>query len=65
MGIVGATLLVHRRLFNARVRNASSFADNLIIVILWLQLALGLGTIPRAYGTSIQIAAAHGADGEM
>ena len=45
MGIVGATLLVHRRFFDARVRKASSFADNLIILILWLQLALGLATI--------------------
>ena len=45
MGIVGATLLVHRRFFDARVRKTSSFADNLIILILWLQLALGLATI--------------------
>lgn len=45
MGIVGATLLVHRRFFDARVRKSSSFSDNLIILILWLQLALGLGTI--------------------
>lgn len=45
MGIVGATLLLHRRFFDARVRKASSFADNLIILLLWLQLALGLGTI--------------------
>jgi nitrate reductase gamma subunit len=45
MGIVGATLLLHRRFFDARVRKASSFADNLIILLLWLQLALGLATI--------------------
>lgn len=45
MGIVGATLLVHRRFFDARVRAASSFADNAIILILWLQLAFGLATI--------------------
>src|SRR5690606_10487031 len=45
MGIVGATLLIHRRFFDARIRRNSSFADSLIIVILWLQLALGLGTI--------------------
>lgn len=45
MGIVGATLLVHRRFFDPRVRKASSVSDNLIILILWLQLALGLGTI--------------------
>ncbi len=46
MAIVGATLLVHRRLFDARVRATSSTSDTLIIILLWLQLALGLGTIP-------------------
>lgn len=45
MGIVGATLLIHRRFFDARIRRNSSFADNMIILILWVQLALGLGTI--------------------
>jgi nitrate reductase gamma subunit len=45
IGIIGATLLVHRRFFDARVRRNSSFADNMIILILWVQLALGLGTI--------------------
>ncbi len=46
MAIVGASLLVHRRLFDARVRAASSTSDTLIIMLLWLQLLLGLGTIP-------------------
>ena len=46
MAIVGATMLIHRRLFDPRVRAASSFTDTLIIVLLWAQLALGLGTIP-------------------
>jgi len=46
MAIVGATLLVHRRLFDARVRAASSSSDTLIIILLWLQLLLGLATIP-------------------
>ena len=45
MGIIGATLLIHRRFFDARVRASSSFADNMVILVLWLQLALGLGTI--------------------
>ncbi|MDE2436711.1 MAG: respiratory nitrate reductase subunit gamma, partial [Sphingomonadales bacterium] len=44
--IIGATLLIHRRFFDPRVRAASSFADNMVILLLWLQLALGLGTIP-------------------
>lgn len=46
LGIVGATLLIHRRFFDPRVRAASSFSDNLVILLLWLQLALGLATIP-------------------
>ena len=46
MAIVGATLLVHRRLFDARVRASSSTTDTLIIILLWLQLLLGLATIP-------------------
>lgn len=48
MGIVGATLLLHRRFFDARIRRNSSFSDNLIILILWMQLALGLATIPES-----------------
>ncbi|WP_374526724.1 respiratory nitrate reductase subunit gamma [Novosphingobium sp.] len=46
LGITGATMLIHRRFFDPRVRAASSFADNMIILLLWAQLALGLGTIP-------------------
>ncbi len=44
-GIVGATLLIHRRFFDPRVRATSTFADNMIILILWVQLAIGLATI--------------------
>lgn len=46
MAIVGATLLVHRRLFDQRVRTQSSNTDTLIIILLWCQLFLGLSTIP-------------------
>lgn len=46
MAIIGASLLVHRRLFDARVRANSSTTDTLIIILLWIQLALGLMTIP-------------------
>ncbi|MDE1467525.1 respiratory nitrate reductase subunit gamma [Aurantiacibacter sp. D1-12] len=48
--IIGATLLIHRRFFDARVRAASKFSDNMIILILWVQLALGLATIPLSAG---------------
>ena len=48
--LVGASLLAHRRFFDARVRAQSSFSDNLVIAILWTQLALGLLTIPISLG---------------
>jgi len=43
---VGTTLLVHRRLFDARIRNTSSFGDIAILLLLYVQLMLGLATIP-------------------
>jgi nitrate reductase gamma subunit len=42
---VGTTLLVHRRLFDARIRTTSSFGDIAILLILYAQLTLGLCTI--------------------
>lgn len=43
--LIGATMLLHRRLFDPRIRVTSSFADILILVLIWLQLFVGLGTI--------------------
>jgi len=45
LAFAGASLLLHRRLFDPRVRRTSSFSDTGILVLLWLQLALGLSTI--------------------
>jgi nitrate reductase gamma subunit len=42
---IGIALLAHRRLFDARIRNTSTFADIAILLILWVQLTLGLSTI--------------------
>ena len=42
---VGITLLVHRRLFDARIRRTSSFGDIAILLLLYAQLILGLCTI--------------------
>ena len=50
LALIGATMLAHRRLFDARIRATSSFGDNAIILLLWLQLALGLATIPISLG---------------
>ncbi|MDI6623561.1 MAG: respiratory nitrate reductase subunit gamma, partial [Brevundimonas sp.] len=41
---IGASLLLHRRLFDARIRRSSSKMDILVLLLLWLQLALGLAT---------------------
>jgi len=50
MAIIGATMLIHRRFFDPRVRAASNFSDNMVILLLWVQLALGLATIPLSQG---------------
>jgi len=42
---IGITLLVHRRLFDARIRTTSSFGDIAILLMLYAQLTLGLCTI--------------------
>ncbi|WP_413463409.1 respiratory nitrate reductase subunit gamma [Acidovorax radicis] len=46
MGFVGLSILLHRRLSDDRIRATSKTSDILILVLLWLQLALGLATIP-------------------
>lgn len=44
--LIGLCLLLHRRLFDARIRNNSSVADILVLLLLLIQLVLGLCTIP-------------------
>jgi nitrate reductase gamma subunit len=48
--LAGMTLLVHRRLFDARIRSTSSFGDIAILLLLYVQLILGLATIPVSLG---------------
>lgn len=43
---VGVTLLLHRRLSDARIRLNSKTSDIVLLVLFWLQLALGLVTLP-------------------
>ena len=45
-GFIGLTILLHRRLTDDRIRITSKPSDILIVVVLWLQLLLGLATIP-------------------
>src|SRR5471030_2298124 len=46
MTLIGGAMLLWRRLSNERVRSTSSFGDIMIIALLVIQCALGLGTIP-------------------
>lgn len=50
MCLVGATMLLHRRLADPRIRSTSSFGDIAILVLLYAQLVLGLATIPVSLG---------------
>ena len=43
--LIGGLLLLHRRLFDARIRRNSSFGDTAILIVLMLQLCLGLSSI--------------------
>ncbi|NCO17518.1 MAG: respiratory nitrate reductase subunit gamma [Alphaproteobacteria bacterium] len=42
--LVGASMLLHRRLYDPRIRVTSSFADIGILALIWLQLVIGIGT---------------------
>lgn len=44
--LIGGLMLLHRRLSDPRIRRTSSFGDIAILVLLVVQLALGLLTIP-------------------
>ncbi len=44
--IVGLSLLLHRRLTEPRIRVNSKTSDFVLLWLLWVQLALGLLTIP-------------------
>lgn len=41
---IGCTLLLHRRLFDPRIRRSSSVGDIAVLVLIWLQLTLGIAT---------------------
>ena len=50
---IGLSLLLHRRLTDARIRATSTRMDIAILAILWVQLTLGLLTVPFSMGHSI------------
>ncbi|BCG04233.1 respiratory nitrate reductase subunit (plasmid) [Paraburkholderia sp. PGU19] len=45
VAIIGLTILIHRRLADVRIRRNSRVSDIVIVLMLWVQLALGLGTV--------------------
>ena len=49
---IGLTLLLHRRIFDPRIRLTSHRTDLFILVVLWVQLCLGLVTLPFSLGHS-------------
>jgi nitrate reductase gamma subunit len=50
MCLTGGLMLLHRRLFDPRIRATSSFGDTAILILLMTQLSLGLATIPVSAG---------------
>ncbi len=46
---VGLTMLLYRRVFDARIRLTSHATDIAILVILWVQLVVGLITLPFSW----------------
>ena len=43
---IGLSMLLHRRIFDPRIRLTSHRTDLMILIILWIQLVLGLITLP-------------------
>ncbi len=50
ISLTGAIILLHRRIADPRIRATTSFADLAILILLSVQLALGLLTIPVSMG---------------
>ena len=46
---IGTTILLPRRLFDHRILRTSSWSDVLILLIIWVQLGVGLVTVPFSW----------------
>jgi len=53
---IGLTMLLHRRMFDPRIRLTSHRTDLFILMILWVQLVLGLITLPYSISHSDGVA---------
>jgi nitrate reductase gamma subunit len=63
---IGLSLLLHRRLFDSRIRQTSTYMDLAVLSILWIQLCLGLITLPFSLAHtdgSVMIQLSHWAQG--
>jgi nitrate reductase gamma subunit len=45
---IGLTMLLHRRIFDPRIRLTSHRTDLAILIVLWIQLSIGLATLPTS-----------------
>lgn len=46
LALIGVSLLLHRRLSDPRIRATSKISDIVLLWLLWVQLVLGLATVP-------------------
>jgi nitrate reductase gamma subunit len=63
---VGLAMLLHRRLFDVRIRRTSSAMDIALLGLLWVQLCLGLATLPLSIAHSdgsVMLVLSHWAQG--
>jgi nitrate reductase gamma subunit len=63
---IGLTLLLHRRLYDPRIRVTSTYMDLAVLIILWVQLSLGMLTLPFSLAHadgSVMLILAHWAQG--
>jgi len=49
IALIGITMLLYRRLFDAHIRASASFGDHAILFLIGAQLVLGLSTIATAF----------------
>lgn len=63
---IGLSLLLHRRLYDARIRQTSTYMDLGVLIVLWVQLCLGLVTLPFSLSHSdgsVMVTLSHWAQG--
>lgn len=54
---IGLSMLLHRRIFDPRIRLTSHRTDLAILIILWVQLVLGMITLPFSFAHRVDASA--------